>query len=101
MNYPGRGFPKKHFILKWLGKNLNDANAIYLFCFREVVSFLFMPVTFNCNMYMRSLMKASMCEEEGHKGDEFAVISPGRNCKSTPELNTPCYSGFSEDGLQD
>lgn len=39
-------------------------------------------------------MKASMCEEEGHKGDELAVISPGRNCKSTSEVNTPCYSGF-------
>lgn len=39
-------------------------------------------------------MKASMCEEEGHKGDEFAVISPSRNCKSTSEVNTPCYSGF-------
>lgn len=39
-------------------------------------------------------MKASMCEEEGHKGDELAVISPGHNCKSTSEVNTPCYSGF-------
>lgn len=46
-------------------------------------------------------MKASMCEEEGHKGDEFAAISPGCNRKSTSEVNTPCYSGFSEDGPED
>lgn len=44
-------------------------------------------------------MKASMCEEERHKGDEFAVSSSGRNCEPTSEVNTPCYSGFSEDGL--
>lgn len=44
-------------------------------------------------------MKACMCEEEGHKGDELTAISPGCNYKSTSEVNTPCYSGVSEDGL--
>lgn len=43
---------------------------------------------------IRSLMKASMCEEEGHRGAQFAVISTARNHCPPSELHTPSYHSF-------
>lgn len=39
-------------------------------------------------------MKASMCEEEGHRGAQFAVISTARNHCSPSEVHTSSYHSF-------